>query len=380
MRADLPGRHRAAARRARQGQPAADRPPARVDHRVVGRCHHQQVARRHHSKLERRRRAALRLHGRAGGRPPHLADHPCRSHRRGRPHHRQPEGRASGSSTSKPSALRSDGRRILVSLTISPIKDEAGNVDRRVQDRARRHAPAAGRAARAPAAGGSRRGERQVPGVLRAGRAVRRDHGPERHDPRGEPAVLGRVRLHAGSRSSASRSGKARGGRPRRRWWNRSRRRRRRPPPGRRSAPRCRTSSPTAASGSPTSRSSRSRTTPGECCFWPRPASTSPTASGPRPIARSSSRWSRTAPTSSACATCNGIPFFVNRAGLEMVGLDDIERGAPHARWHRSSSRKIKPGSWRSSFRRCWNRATARSRCASGISRPAKRAGWPTRC
>ena len=63
-----------------------------------------------------------------------------------------------------------------------------------------------------------------------------------------------------------------------------------------------------------------------ECCFWPRPASTSPTASGPRPTGRSSSRSSRTAPTSSACATCRACPFFVNRAGLEMVGLDDIEQ------------------------------------------------------
>ena len=74
-----------------------------------------------------------------------------------------------------------------------------------------------------------------------------------------------------------------------------------------------------------------------------------------------------------------GVPFFVNRAGLEMVGLDDLE--APAAcPLHRSSSRKISRGSWRSSFRRSWSRATARSRCASGISRPAPRAGWPTRC
>ena len=32
--------------------------------------------------------------------------------------------------------VRADGSRILVSLTISPIKDDAGRVDRRVEDRA----------------------------------------------------------------------------------------------------------------------------------------------------------------------------------------------------------------------------------------------------
>ena len=37
--------------------------------------------------------------------------------------------------------VRRDGRPILVSLTISPIKDEAGVVDRRVEDRARRDPP-----------------------------------------------------------------------------------------------------------------------------------------------------------------------------------------------------------------------------------------------
>ena len=70
--------------------------------------------------------------------------------------------------------VRKDGQRILVSLTISPIKDDEGNIVGRVQDRPRHHPPAAGRGARAAAAGRSGRRERQVPGVLRAGRAVRR--------------------------------------------------------------------------------------------------------------------------------------------------------------------------------------------------------------
>ena len=75
-----------------------------------------------------------------------------------------------------------------------------------------------------------------------------------------------------------------------------------------------------------------------------------------------------------------GMPFFVNRAGLEMVGLDSIEeaRRTPVASFFfpedqpRIMRRVLSAVSSR--------RATARSRCASGTSRPAKRAGWPTKC
>ena len=49
-------------------------------------------------------------------------------------------------------------------------------------------------------------------------------------------------------------------------------------------------------------------------------------------------------------------------------------------RWRTTSSRRIGPGYVRSSSPRCSRRATARSRSASGTSRPAKRAGWRTRC
>ena len=75
-----------------------------------------------------------------------------------------------------------------------------------------------------------------------------------------------------------------------------------------------------------------------------------------------------------------GVPFFINRAGLEMVGLDDIEQARRAA-----GAGLLLPGgsaqaSWTSSSRRCSRRATARSRSASGTSRPARRAGWRTRC
>ena len=117
-----------------------------------------------------------------------------------------------------------------------------------------------------------------------------------------EPAVLGRLRLHEGADRRQAVLGRSvvdlLGGAGA----SGSRRRPPRQRAARRSAPRCPTSSPTAASGWRTSPSCPSRTRRAGSCSWPRPASTSPTASGPRPTGRSSSRWSRTAPTSSACA------------------------------------------------------------------------------
>ena len=72
-----------------------------------------------------------------------------------------------------------------------------------------------------------------------------------------------------------------------------------------------------------------------------------------------------------------GVPFFVNRAGLEMVGSTISSRRAG-CRWRTSFSPRIGPGSSRSSSP-VLARATARSRSASGTSRPAKSAGWRTR-
>ena len=75
-----------------------------------------------------------------------------------------------------------------------------------------------------------------------------------------------------------------------------------------------------------------------------------------------------------------GVPSFVNRAGLAMVGLDSMEqaRRVPVGDFFFPEDRpkmieRFLPA-------RFWSRATARSKCASATSRPAKRAGWPTRC
>ena len=250
------------------GEPAADRSPARVDHRIVRRRHHQQVARRHHSELECRGRAAVRLHRRAGHRPPHLSRSFLRiaSPKKTTSSRSLKAGQADRPFRNRARALRRPAHPAFAHDLADQGRRRHG--DRRVQDRARRDAPAAGRAARTAAAGGSGRGEREVPRVLRAGRAVCRDHGRERHAPRGQPPLLGGLRLHAGSKSSASRSGRARGGRRRQPLVEQiTGGLARRPRPGRRSARRCRTSSRTAASVSPTSRSSRSGTTPGRVLF-----------------------------------------------------------------------------------------------------------------
>ena len=70
-----------------------------------------------------------------------------------------------------------------------------------------------------------------------------------------------------------------------------------------------------------------------------------------------------------------GVPFFINRAGLEMVGLDNLEqaRQVPLADYFFPEDRPMA----REEFSPpCSSRATAQSTSASGISRPAKSAGW----
>ena len=195
VRADFPGRHRAATDGAGEREPAPDRSSARVDRRILGRRHHRQVAQRHHPELERGRRAALRLHRGAGGRPPHLSGHSRGAHRGGRPDHRQSEGRQTHRALrDRACALR---RRAHPGLS-HHLADQGRHGQRRrcVQDRARCHRNADGRGARAPVVGASRRGEREVPRLLRTRRGVRRDHGPQRHHSRGESSVLGRLRLY----------------------------------------------------------------------------------------------------------------------------------------------------------------------------------------
>ena len=74
-----------------------------------------------------------------------------------------------------------------------------------------------------------------------------------------------------------------------------------------------------------------------------------------------------------------GIPFFINRAGLELVGLTDLEeaRQKPVADFFFPKNRSQ---SWSVSCPKCSNTGRAESRSASGTSRPARRAGWRTRC
>ena len=94
--------------------------------------------------------------------------------------------------------LRSDGRpppRVAHHLA---DQGRRGRRHRRVEDRARRDRPAAGRAARTPAAGGSGRGQRQVPGFFDQG-ACLRDHGRGRHLLEANRLSWEALRLHPGA-------------------------------------------------------------------------------------------------------------------------------------------------------------------------------------
>ena len=68
------------------------------------------------------------------------------------------------------------------------------------------------------------------------------------------------------------------------------------------------------------------------------------------------------------------VPFYVNTAGLRMVGLDSLEqaRRTPVAEFCFPEDR---PSSWASSSTGSGGTAAARSRRASAISRPASRSG-----
>jgi PAS domain S-box-containing protein len=74
-----------------------------------------------------------------------------------------------------------------------------------------------------------------------------------------------------------------------------------------------------------------------------------------------------------------GTPFFINRAGLDLTGLDDIEaaRRAPLASFFfpEDQARII-----HEFFPSVLKTEREKSKCASGTSRPARRAGWPTKC
>ena len=184
--------------------------------------------------------------------------------------------------------VRKDGRRILVSLTVSPIKDDEGNIvgaskvvrdvtlQRRADERERRLlADAAAANAKFQAffeQGALLAVIMELDGTIVAANRLSWEGCGYRREQIVGKRILGRSLV----------------GVRRPRWRSRSRRRPRRRSPARRSAARRLTSWPTAASGSRTSRSCRSKTRRERCCSWPRRASTSPTASAPRPIGRSS--------------------------------------------------------------------------------------------
>ena len=185
--------------------------------------------------------------------------------------------------------VRKDGRRILVSLTVSPIKDDEGNIvgaskvvrdvtrQRRAEERERRLlADAAAANAKFQAffeQGALLAVIMELDGtIVAANRLSWEGCGYTREQVVGKRFWEGPWWASLAARWSQqikAASAQAIGGHdvPRRR----------RP-----------TSSPTAASGPRTSRSCRSRTRRERCCSWPRRASTSPTASAPRPIGRSS--------------------------------------------------------------------------------------------
>ena len=115
-----------------------DEQPAGRDRHVLGRCDHRQDARRHHHRLEQRRRSDLRLHRRGDDRQPlsmllppgqedEMADMLERIKAGERVEHYETRRR------------RKDGEIIDVSLTVSPVWDDARAPDRGVQGGARHH-------------------------------------------------------------------------------------------------------------------------------------------------------------------------------------------------------------------------------------------------
>ena len=257
-----------------------------------------------------------------------------------------------------------------------------GRRRRRVEDRAGRHAASAqAERARTPAAGGSGGGQRQVPRVLRAGRAFCRHHGRGRHAPRGQPPVVGSAADSPRSRSSASRSGKVRGGRRRRSSRSRSRPRHAQ-----------------AAAGADVSRRDAVLRRRRQRAGGRRHDPADPRRHRPGDVSRADRRRHHRPQTG------RGRPAEVRDARREQHRLHRHVRSRGRAvlrqprrvwRWSASTTSRqarrapvavlLLPGRSTPDHERVLsvgprNRATARSKCASGTSRPATRAGWPTRC
>ena len=149
---------------------------------------------------------ALRLLAVGGRRSAHHPDHPAGAAGRGT---RDPRAalprRADRALRDGPRGQGRPPPRYLSDGLADPRR--RGPHHRGVEDRPRHHRAEAGRAGPArergalPAGGGrggtGRRGERQVPGLLRAGDELRRRPGPRRHGGRGEPALPRRLRVHS---------------------------------------------------------------------------------------------------------------------------------------------------------------------------------------
>ena len=90
---------------------------------------------------------------------------------------------------------------------------------------------------------------------------------------------------------------------------------------------------------------------PGPWSAHRRSCATSPSAGGRRPSGEKFVTLVENSTDFIGMCDMKGVPFFVNRAGLDMVGLDNIE-DARRPPWTSSSFRKISPGSCTSSFRR----------------------------
>ena len=115
-------------------------------------------------------------------------------------------------------------------------------------------------------------------------------------------------------------------------------------------------------------------------CSWPRPGPTSPTASGPRPTGRSSSRWSRISTDFIGMCDLGRRPVLCQpgRVGDGRAGRD--RAGPPHPRPGLLLPGRPGPDHGRVLPVRAGEGPRRDRRSGSGTSRPGRPGGWPTRC